>query len=235
MDARGSPKATAVLREIAESTLAFGPNVDPARAYQLDCRRRMSPGEKPADAASLCWSARRLKATFLRQQYAEWSEEQVEHEVRRVFTHARDSGLPALRAQAERAGYMVTGSGAGLLHGEPRVTHDIDIVLPLRLARIQAFASEFPLEDFYRIPRRHLPGEPRSVPRPGAARASTQGIISVSGDLVRVEVIAEWVELLGPCAQWDRAPAEDEGWAGVDSRASAAGRDPGDCSNRKSW
>ncbi len=66
MDARGSPKATAVLREIAESTLAFGPNVDPARAYQLDCRRRMSPGEKPADAASLCWSARRLKATFLR-------------------------------------------------------------------------------------------------------------------------------------------------------------------------
>jgi hypothetical protein len=46
--------------------------------------------------------------------------------------------------------YMVTGSVAGVLYGEPRVTHDVDIVLVLRpIADIKPFAAAFPLEEFY--------------------------------------------------------------------------------------
>ncbi len=47
--------------------------------------------------------------------------------------------------------YMVTGSVAGTLYGEPRVTHDVDIVLQLPAARpvLDRFVETFPLEDFY--------------------------------------------------------------------------------------
>ena len=46
--------------------------------------------------------------------------------------------------------YMVTGSVAGVLYGEPRVTHDVDIVLALvGEADARALCAAFPLEDFY--------------------------------------------------------------------------------------
>jgi hypothetical protein len=51
----------------------------------------------------------------------------------------------------ERIGipYVVTGSTAGILYGEPRLTHDIDIVVALSPHNIHAFVEAFPLEDFY--------------------------------------------------------------------------------------
>lgn len=51
----------------------------------------------------------------------------------------------------ERTGvpYFVTGSVASLIYGEPRMTHDIDLVMTLRDADLRSFLAAFPDEDFY--------------------------------------------------------------------------------------
>lgn len=56
---------------------------------QYAAYRRMSPERRLAQAEQLYWTARELKATWLRSQHPEWSEEQVEREVTRIFLHAR--------------------------------------------------------------------------------------------------------------------------------------------------
>ena len=45
--------------------------------------------------------------------------------------------------------YFVTGSMAGIVYGEPRLTHDVDIVIALSLRDVHAFIEAFPLEEFY--------------------------------------------------------------------------------------
>lgn len=45
--------------------------------------------------------------------------------------------------------YMITGSMAGIVYGEPRMTHDVDIVISLAIKDVEAFVAEFPLDDFY--------------------------------------------------------------------------------------
>jgi hypothetical protein len=45
--------------------------------------------------------------------------------------------------------YLVTGSQATLVFGEPRFTNDIDIVADLRLDNLTAFVNAFPDEEFY--------------------------------------------------------------------------------------
>lgn len=45
--------------------------------------------------------------------------------------------------------YFVTGSMAGILYGEPRLTHDVDIVVALALRDVQRFVDAFPLDEFY--------------------------------------------------------------------------------------
>ena len=51
----------------------------------------------------------------------------------------------------DRAGidYMITGSMASSLQGEPRSTHDIDIVVAVSLKDVSVFLSAFPVPDFY--------------------------------------------------------------------------------------
>lgn len=51
----------------------------------------------------------------------------------------------------ERAGftYMITGSVAGVFYGEPRVTHDVDLVLALKQRDAPRIGELFPLEEFY--------------------------------------------------------------------------------------
>jgi hypothetical protein len=51
----------------------------------------------------------------------------------------------------ERLGirYVVTGSTAGILYGEPRLTNDVDIVVALSMRDVHAFVDAFPLEEFY--------------------------------------------------------------------------------------
>jgi hypothetical protein len=52
--------------------------------------------------------------------------------------------------------FMVTGSVATILYGEPRLTHDIDIVLYIREFNAKAFNEKFPLEEFYCPPEEVL-------------------------------------------------------------------------------
>ena len=47
------------------------------------------------------------------------------------------------------ADYLVTGSVAATLYGEPRATHDIDLVVELSAAHRDALPSAFPAEEFY--------------------------------------------------------------------------------------
>ena len=56
---------------------------------QIAALRRMTPEQRWRAARELYWSARRLKAAYLRDQHADWSEDQIEREVRRIFFHAR--------------------------------------------------------------------------------------------------------------------------------------------------
>jgi hypothetical protein len=45
--------------------------------------------------------------------------------------------------------YMVTGSVAAMIYGEPRLTHDVDLVIALDAKAAAGFAALFPDEDFY--------------------------------------------------------------------------------------
>lgn len=54
------------------------------------------------------------------------------------------------RLNALRLRYMVTGSVAAVLYGEPRLTHDVDIVLELEPGpAVRRFVEAFPLDEFY--------------------------------------------------------------------------------------
>lgn len=45
--------------------------------------------------------------------------------------------------------YMVTGSVASIIYGEPRITHDIDIVIELKPKSFSDFLNTFSMPDFY--------------------------------------------------------------------------------------
>jgi hypothetical protein len=45
--------------------------------------------------------------------------------------------------------YMVTGAVAGIIYGEPRLTHDIDLVMELGIENSEKIAEAFPSEEFY--------------------------------------------------------------------------------------
>lgn len=50
------------------------------------------------------------------------------------------------------ADYLVTGSIAATFYGEPRATHDIDLVVTLSTDQIRALEGAFPAESFYLPP-----------------------------------------------------------------------------------
>ena len=56
---------------------------------QKEIFRKMTGGQKLKLSMRLYWSARRLKAAWLRQQHPDWTEEQVQNEVTEIFKHAR--------------------------------------------------------------------------------------------------------------------------------------------------
>ncbi len=57
------------------------------------------------------------------------------------------------------ARYLVSGSVAAMLYGEPRVTHDIDLVVFLRTDQIQELAKIYPPPEFYLPPTDVILGE----------------------------------------------------------------------------
>jgi len=56
------------------------------------------------------------------------------------------------RLDAMGASYLVTGSVAATLYGEPRVMHDIDLIVELSAANRGALPHSFPETDFYLPP-----------------------------------------------------------------------------------
>ena len=68
-------------------------------------------------------------------------------------------------SRLERLGipYMVTGSTAGILYGEPRLTHDVDIVVALGMEGVPAFVAALPLDEFYCPPEDVLAIEVRAT------------------------------------------------------------------------
>ena len=60
-----------------------------AGAVQLESFRKMTPEARLLLAERLYWSARALKASWLRSIHPDWTEEQINGEVTRIFTHAR--------------------------------------------------------------------------------------------------------------------------------------------------
>jgi hypothetical protein len=48
--------------------------------------------------------------------------------------------------------YMITGAVACIIYGEPRMTHDLDVVLEVGSNNVEKIASAFPPDAFYRPP-----------------------------------------------------------------------------------
>jgi hypothetical protein len=61
--------------------------------------------------------------------------------------------------------YMVTGSVAAVVYGEPRLTLDVDVVLVLPHARIESLVRVFPPHEFYCPPAEVLATEAARVHR----------------------------------------------------------------------
>ena len=61
--------------------------------------------------------------------------------------------------------YMITGSVASICYGEPRLTHDIDMVLLLTLGDLKAFEDAFPDSDYYLPPTDVIVSEMRRSTR----------------------------------------------------------------------
>jgi hypothetical protein len=61
--------------------------------------------------------------------------------------------------------YIVSGSVAAILYGEPRLTHDVDFVIFLSDADIQRLVEVFPAADFYLPPVETIAAEARREQR----------------------------------------------------------------------
>lgn len=55
----------------------------------------------------------------------------------------------ARRLNRLNVAYMVTGSVASMAYGEPRLTHDVDLVLEVARTQVQPFCEVFSLAEFY--------------------------------------------------------------------------------------
>ena len=66
-----------------------------------------------------------------------------EHSLFKIFTDKLNKlGTP----------YMITGSVASIIYGEPRVTHDIDVVITVPVNLLENMVELFPEEEFYLPP-----------------------------------------------------------------------------------
>jgi len=60
-----------------------------ASPEQIAALRAISGEKKLQLAEQLYWAARKMKAAGLRSQHPEWTEDQVNEQVRQIFLHAR--------------------------------------------------------------------------------------------------------------------------------------------------
>jgi hypothetical protein len=55
------------------------------------------------------------------------------------LTRLNEAGIP----------YIITGAFASAIYGEPRLTHDIDLVIEITDETLAKIVGAFPLEQFY--------------------------------------------------------------------------------------
>jgi len=63
----------------------MGSEVSPEYSATL---RKLSGAQKLRTASALYWEARKLKAARLRTQHPDWTEEQIQEQVKEIFMHA---------------------------------------------------------------------------------------------------------------------------------------------------
>ncbi len=61
--------------------------------------------------------------------------------------------------------YMITGAVAAIIYGEPRLTHDIDLVLELQTEDVEKMIENFSPEEFYCPPKENIHIEIKRVSR----------------------------------------------------------------------
>ena len=83
------------------------------------------------------------------------------------------------------AHYLVTGSVAATLYGEPRVTHDIELVVELSATHRDALPGIFPAEEFYREG-----GSPKHL-------RDIRSMLAVSSELIDLVTLEDWVRRRG--------------------------------------
>ena len=69
-------------------TQTFDPDDAQARAIQQEIYRRMTPGERWAEACKMYEFAWAAKAAGLRYDHPEWTEKQITEKVREIFLYA---------------------------------------------------------------------------------------------------------------------------------------------------
>jgi len=67
------------------------------------------------------------------------SDSPIDSVLSRIVQALKDAGVP----------YMLTGSFASSLHGAPRVTHDVDIVIAPTLGSLHRLLGQFPEDAYY--------------------------------------------------------------------------------------
>lgn len=85
------PEAQSGTSELRDAMLLYRgrtPDDDPS-PEQIAIYRQMTPGRRLEIAEQMYWSARRMKAAWLRTQHPDWTDVQVNAEVTRIFSHAR--------------------------------------------------------------------------------------------------------------------------------------------------
>src|SRR6266571_4184835 len=111
----------------------------------------MSPAQKLRAAERLYLSARQLKAAALRAEHPDWTTKPS------VRPFARFSCMPEAnlflmftqRLNTLGVAYMVSGSVAVIIYGEPRLTHDVDLIVVLDRGHIARLPEVFPPAELY--------------------------------------------------------------------------------------
>jgi hypothetical protein len=112
----------------------------------------MSPAQKLRAAERLYYSARQLKAAALRAQHPDWTDEAIRKAVRDIFLCMPEANLFLLFSQRLNTlgvAYMVSGSVAVIIYGEPRLTDDVDLIVVLGREHIARLPEVFPPAEFY--------------------------------------------------------------------------------------
>lgn len=73
--------------------------------------------------------------------------------------------LFTVRLKLLNINYIVTGSVASIVYGEPRLTHDIDLVIVLSPTQIDDFINAFPIKLFYCPPKEIIINELKRASR----------------------------------------------------------------------